>query len=253
MIKIGDFVTRNKYNNDCLFRVDNIINGIYYLVRVDLRLFAKTNINDLRKEEKLDRNNDDEIINNLDIKLDNSREDFFYILPKILHIDSDENYINRCLKFYKKMGLNAYSILVKEEDIEKNIEKYLNDISPDIVVITGHDVYNKESNNYQNSNYFRKAIIKARCYEESSKKLKIIAGACQSDFESLIKAGANFASSPKKVNIHALDPAILASIIAFTENTKEIDLINALNKTKCGPDGMGGIKCYGSMIVGYPK
>ena len=57
----------------------------------------------------------------------------------------------------------------------------------------------------------------------------------------------------KKVNIHALDPAIVASIIALTENTKELDLIDTLKKTKCGSDGIGGIKCYGSMFVGYPK
>ena len=31
------------------------------------------------------------------------------------------------------------------------------------------------------------------------------------NYEDLIKAGANFASSPKRVNIHALDPAIIAS------------------------------------------
>ena len=98
-----------------------------------------------------------------------------------------------------------------------------------------------------------KSVKIAREYEKSTDKLKIIAGACQSNFEGLIKSGANFASSPKRINIHALDPAIIAIKVALTESTKKIDLIEVLNDTKCGPNGIGGIECNGSMFVGYPK
>ena len=93
----------------------------------------------------------------------------------------------------------------------------------------------------------------ARKYEKSHEKLVIIAGACQSNYEELIKAGANFASSPKRVNIHALDPAIIAVSLALTERNKEVDLVNLLEKTKYGKDGMGGLKCNGLMYVGYPR
>ena len=252
MIKIGDYVTRNKYNNDCLFKVTSIIDNLYYLSGVNIRLCATSNLEDLKKEENI-RINDEEIINKMEIKPIDYRDDYFYLPGKILHIDADNEYLIRCLKYYKKVGLKAYGILSDENNLSDNMEKFLKDIKPDVVVITGHDVYFKEKNEYQNSKNFEKAIEIARNYEKSYEKLKIIAGACQSDFESLIKSGANFASSPKKVNIHALDPAIVASVISLTENTKEIDLIDTLNKTKCGPDGIGGIKCYGSMIVGYPK
>ena len=252
MINIGDIVTRNKYNNDCLFKVIDIKDNTYYLVGVNIRLYATSVYDDLRKEESV-RINDEEIIDSLNIKPIDFRDDYFYLPGKILHIDADKDYLNRCLKFYKKVGIEAYGILDRENNLSNSIEKYLKDIKPDIVVITGHDVYNKTKNTYQNSRYFEKAIDIARKYEKSSEKLKIIAGACQSDFEKLILAGANFASSPKRINIHALDPAIVASSIALTENTKEIDLIDTLNKTKCGPKGIGGIKCYGSMFVGYPK
>ena len=81
----------------------------------------------------------------------------------------------------------------------------------------------------------------------------IIAGACQSDYEELIKAGANYASSPKRVNIHALDPAIIATTIALTKRSEEIDLISLLEKTKYGKDGIGGIMGNGVMYVGYPR
>ena len=246
MFKIGDYVSRNKYNNDYIFKIIDIKNNIYYLLGVDIRLLVKTEENDL-KEESIERN-EDEILN-----LINYRDDFFYLTPTILHIDSSKEYLDRCLKYYKKENLNAYGIVSKEKDMPNNIIKYLEDIKPDILVITGHDYYNKSKNTYQNSNNYIKTVKLARNYEKSYDKLKIFAGACQSNFEELIKNGANFASSPKRINIHALDPAIVASILALTEKTKEIDLIDMLNKTKSGPNGIGGIKCYGSMFVGYPK
>lgn len=49
------------------------------------------------------------------------------------------------------------------------------------------------------------------------------------------------------------DPAIIAISISKTENTKELNVIELLNKTKCGKDGIGGIKSYGSMYVGLSK
>ena len=100
---------------------------------------------------------------------------------------------------------------------------------------------------------FVKAIKMAREYEKSHDKLIIIAGACQSDYEELIKAGANFASSPKRVNLHALDPAIVASSIALSDKSKPIDLINIIEKTKYKEEGFGGIITNGTMYTGYPR
>ena len=93
----------------------------------------------------------------------------------------------------------------------------------------------------------------ARKYEKSHDKLIIVAGACQSNYEEIIKAGANFASSPKRINIHALDPAIIASSISLSLKNKPIDLLNILSKTKYGPDGIGGLVTTGTMYVGYPR
>lgn len=98
-----------------------------------------------------------------------------------------------------------------------------------------------------------KAVREARRFERSHEKLIIIAGACQSNYEELIKAGANFASSPKRINIHALDPAIVASSLSFSDKNNNIDLINILEKTKYGSDGIGGIITKGTMYVGYPR
>ena len=149
--------------------------------------------------------------------------------------------------------------IIKEKNVYEQLPMLLKEFKPDIVVITGHDAYYrkkgdaKDIKNYKNSLYFVKAVKAARNYEKSHEKLVIIAGACQSDYEELIKAGANFASSPKRVNIHALDPAIIASTVALTERNKEIDLKKLLEKTKYKEDGMGGLICNGLMYVGYPR
>ena len=137
-------------------------------------------------------------------------------------------------------------------DLFDNLKKY----NPDILVITGHDAYyrkKRSGNNYKNTSNFVLAVKEARKYESSHEKLFIIAGACQSNYEELIKAGANFASSPKRINIHALDPAIIAACLAFSDKNNNIDLIKILAKTKYGADGIGGIITKGTMYIGYPR
>jgi spore coat assembly protein len=167
--------------------------------------------------------------------------------------------LERCLSFYRKNNVFAVGKKISESEIASKIHLLLLEYQPDIVIITGHDAYYKKKGdihnirNYKNTENFVKAVKEARRFEKSHEKLVIIAGACQSNYEELIKAGANFASSPKRVNIHALDPAIIASTIAMSERNKAIDLVGLLDKTKYGKDGMGGLMCNGLMYVGYPR
>jgi spore coat assembly protein len=187
------------------------------------------------------------------------RNEYFYIPGRILHIDGDEEYLKRCLKFYKEGNVNAYGIHVKEDEIPSEVAKHLNEIRPDILVITGHDAFFRKREErevgeaYKNTSNFVRAVQEARKYEKAHDKLIIIAGACQSNYESLIKAGANFASSPKRVNIHALDPAIIALTISLSDRSRDIDLLGILEKTKYGASGMGGVITKGTMYIGYPR
>lgn len=258
-IKKGDYVTRESYNNDTVFKVIKIHNNICYLKGIEVRLYADSPESDLKIYE-MEEERPKEDLDDLDLKeklLD--RSDYFYLPAKVLHIDGDSEYLNRCLKFYKKNGIHAIGKKVNEKNVYEQIRGLLLEYKPDIVIITGHDAfYSKKGNiqdlaNYKNSENFIKAVKVARSLEKSHEKLVIIAGACQSNYEELIKAGANFASSPKRVNIHALDPAIIASTIALTERNKEIDVKDLLNKTKYKSDGMGGIISNGLMYVGYPR
>ena len=261
--KVGDYVTRNSYNNDIVFVIIDIKDNIAILKGYNLRLIADSPLNDLVISS--DDSRKDEFMESLEIEVDtddlvrNDKNEFFYLPPKILHIDGDKDYLEKCLKFYKKNRVMAFGQTIKESELDKKIVPILTDIKPDILIVTGHDAYNKKSDdiydmkNYKNSWSFIKAVKEARKYEKSHEKLVIIAGACQSNYEELIKAGADFASSPKRVNIHALDPAIIAVSLSLTERNKEIDLINLLEKTKYGKDGMGGLKVNGLMYVGYPR
>ncbi len=257
-IKKGDYVTRNSYGNDTVFKVINVSDNMYYLKGVEVRLYADATFDDLRLEEDI---KEFDPIDEIDIKDELlTRGDYFYLPAKVLHIDGDEDYLSRCLKFYKRNGILAIGKKINEKNVYEQIQGLLKEYKPDIVIITGHDAYLRKKGddindlkNYKNSGYFVKAVRAARNYEKSHEKLVIIAGACQSNYEELIKAGANFASSPKRVNIHALDPAIIASTISLTERNKEIDLKKLLEKTKYKEDGMGGLICNGLMYVGYPR
>ncbi|MBR4617858.1 MAG: sporulation peptidase YabG [Bacilli bacterium] len=258
---IGDLVTRKSHGNDIIFEIISIEKNNIILQGVEVRLLADSSVDDLVKvlDDSDPYKCDRELTKNVVDSLSLDRAEFFYLPGKILHIDADKNYLERCIKFYTNLKVEAYGINLDEDEMADNIIHKLEEYKPDILVITGHDAYFKakgsikDLSNYQNSKNFVNAVKKAREYEASQEKLIIIAGACQSNYEELIKAGANFASSPKRVNIHALDPAIIASSISLSEKNKSIDLISMLEKTKYKEDGMGGIITNGTMYVGFPR
>ena len=257
---IGEYVTRKSYDNDIIFQIIDISGKIFKLQGVNVRLLADAYIDDIVLVDFNNNNSDDDEIIRRNVKeLNIDRSNYFYIPGKILHIDGDRKYLDRCMKFYNNIGINANGIALKESSISSKIGDLYNEYRPDIVVITGHDAYFSKKNdienlnNYQNNKNFISEIKEIRKIEKSQDKLIIIAGACQSNYEELIKAGANFASSPKRINIHALDPAIIASSIAFSDKNQNIDLIKILEKTKYGSDGIGGIITNGTMYVGFPR
>ena len=257
IFKIGDVVSRKSHNNDIIFKIIDINNNIVKLLGVNVRLMADSDINDLIISNNI--YDDKEIIDKSIKELNFDRDNYFYLPGKILHIDGDDDYLERSMKFYESVGIKANGLCLNEKEIALRIKELIVKYRPDIIVITGHDAYYKKKgnisniNNYQNSSNFVKAIKEVRKFEKNQDKLIIIAGACQSDYEELIKAGANFASSPKRINIHALDPAIIASSIAFSDKNQSIDLIKLIEKTKYGSDGIGGIITNGTMYVGYPR
>lgn len=258
-MKIGDYVTRKSYNNDIIFKIINIDNDIYYLKGVSVRLCADSSIDDLVLcDIKRDIEENRAFLDKIkDHKLE--RGDYFYLPGKILHLDGDKDYLEKCLRYYEDINIMAMGVVLNEKEMPDKIYDLLNTYNPNILVITGHDAYYKKKggiNNldaYKNSKNFIDTVKNARKYENSHQKLIIIAGACQSDYEDLIKAGANFASSPKRINIHALDPAIVASRMSMSDINTEINLKDIIENTKYGSAGIGGIITKGTMYRGYPR
>ena len=262
-IKKGDNVTRNSYNNDIIFKVDKIIKTsnnvkVAILKGIDIRIVADAQIQDLKlvsRQEKQDseaefekkfkniNNNDDERIKGI-IKT-----------GKILHLDGDKKYAGKSIMYYKKMGLNAVVKNIAENKQPKVIKQLLMLYNPDILVITGHDgmIKNNATNdifNYRNSRHFIETVKQAREFEKISKKnLVIFAGACQSYFEALISAGANFASSPARILIDFLDPLIVAKNVAVTENRKYITIDDFANELRDGKKGVDGIGARGKKSI----
>lgn len=263
LFNIGDLVTRKSYNNDTVFKIININDDVVILKGLNVRLVADAFVDDLVHCEDCENDlvlDDDDLTDRMISFSDLNRDEYFYLPGKVLHIDADNDYLKRCMQLYNKLNILSYGAVISEKDMPNQIIDHLRETRPDILVITGHDAYYDKDNvdfldnsNYKNSNNFVNTLINARKYENDHEKLIIIAGACQSNYEQLIKAGANFASSPKRINIHALDPAIVASSVSLSNRGKPIDLINILKKTKYGTDGMGGIITNGTMYVGYPR
>lgn len=250
-MKKGDIVTRISYNNDIVFVIHEIITSTAILQGVYVRLIADSDISDLKLLDNnlLSRYENDDLsyYNNI---IQSYKNEISHITGKILHFDSDQIYLNKCLNLYKSLNIYAYGIVLNEKDFVNNIIYYIKKIRPNIIVLTGHDSYNKKGlmdlNNYKNTINFIKAIVKIReCY--SLNDICIYAGACSSNFEALIAAGANFASSIDRNNIEAYDPAIVAILAAITPINQIIDINSLYNFSKMKKGSIGGIETYGKM------
>ena len=181
MFEIGDFVSRKSYNNDIIFKIIDLVDDVAILKGVSIRLTADSNIDDLVKVDT--KTVDDSFSPKLEEYQEFNRNDFFYLPGKILHVDADSEYLEKCMNFYKKNKIKAYGVLLKENELKDNLLKYLEMYNPDILVITGHDAYfrkMRDGKQYKNTNNFVDAVKVARKFEKSHEKLLIIAGACQS-------------------------------------------------------------------------
>lgn len=202
-------------------------------------LVKATNFSELEKEKKVfNRISKNERINTLP---------FF---GTILHLDTDTDYLNSCLKLYKELHIQAWGISANPERFSDIIDKAITDVTPDIVVITGHDYYNqkdiKDLNNYENTNHFIKALRKIRARADKD-SIIVISGACGSNYEALMANGSNFASSPKRKNIHTYDPAVIAIKCATTSFTRIVNFDECLKYIENGKDAFGGIETKGKM------
>ncbi|SDC55802.1 spore coat assemly protein [Pelagirhabdus alkalitolerans] len=280
MIVKGDLVTRRSYQHDILFRVQMIEQDEAILFGEDIRLEADAPIDDLIKvdetlKERFDQREEDQqaysyrlFKQDYQLMKEQNKPDpiieheihphSFQIPAKVLHLDGDKQYLKKCIELYKKLDIHVQGLYIEEENMPLEITSLIKRIQPNIIVITGHDAYSekkgkkRELKAYRNTRYFVEAVRKARELEPNLDQLIVFAGACQSHFQSLIRAGANFASSPSRVNIHALDPVYIVAKLTHTSFMDKVTIEEALKHTRSKEEGIGGVETRGCLRVGRP-
>lgn len=274
MFKVGDIVARRSHKQDLFFRVEQILSvsgeRVAILKGINLRLIADAPLQDLIGKNPAEvahyqREDFQGIYNKLKIVVNQRKavqdvQDEFYEIPgRVLHLDGDEEYLDQCIKTYQQLGLEAKGICKSEVDQPKAIRQILQENPTDIVVLTGHDGFLhgkkdfKSLDSYRSSRYFVQSVLEARRFQPNRDSLVIFAGACQSNYEAILAAGANFASSPKRTLIHAFDPVFIVERIAFTPIDRMVSLKDIIRHTVTGTDGLGGIETRGQLRKGYPR
>lgn len=262
-IKKGDIVGRISYKKDIIFIVDRIIKinehtQIAILKGLTMRIQADSPVNDLELlDKRIVKSNVQNIENKIIMHLNKytNRIKKTYTCGKILHLDGDSRYSQKSIRYYKSIGLNAIVKNVAETKQPFVVKSLLTKFKPDILIITGHDGMIKRGTgfndiyNYRHSSYFVKTVLSAREWENYSNKLAIFAGACQSYYEALIQAGANFASSPARILIDFVDPLIVAEVIAITDNSKFISIKDFEHELRDGQRGISGIGSWGKKNI----
>ncbi|MBM7573142.1 sporulation peptidase YabG [Aquibacillus albus] len=279
-LSTGDLVTRKSYKNDIVFRIININNNTVLLHGEDVRLEADASLDDLEKlEDRELKKRRQKIKEKEDYSFRLFRQDYqlmkekreyessggyqqpmnyFQIPARVLHLDGDRLYLKKCIDLYQRIGLQVHGVHLNETEMPTEIKGLVEKIQPDIIVITGHDAFSRNKGNkkdiraYRHSKYFAETVREARKVVPNLDQLVIFAGACQSHFESLVRAGANFASSPSRINIHALDPVYIAAKIAYTPFMEKVGVYDALRNTLTGEKGLGGVETRGLLRTGMP-
>lgn len=282
---VGDIVARKSYNYDVLFRVVKVYGDMVDLIGITVRIIADAPIYDLKlvspdevnkRMRIIDKNSSSRlsrtysgIANRFNLRggfepRDTSipiytKDTIFKKPGVVLHIDGDPEYAIKCKDVYKKMGITAHVYNIKEQEQPKHVYNLLTKIRPNILVLTGHDAFIRKRNdiynidNYKNSRYYIESVLEARRYEHSLDNLVIFAGACQSYYEAILSAGANFASAPKRVLIDMLDPIIVAQTVAYTPVDKFAPLASIISNTREGLKGIGGVQTRGQYREGMPS
>ena len=267
-LKVGDIVTRKSYGGDIHFKIADIAsrgNGrkSYLLKGMLVRIIADSD------EYDLEWRNPDQVQRELQSSLSTagihhmsrgfSPLNIFQRTRgksgSILHIDSSAEFLEMCQKYYTDAKIKVFGRVIPESEQPGQIRSLLAGTNADILIVTGHDGLKKNASklnsldSYRNSRYYIQSVIEARKYEPSFDKLCIFSGACQSYYEGIMEAGANFASSPGRILIHALDPAKVGDRVALTDSRVFVTPAQIASLTQSGSKGIGGLKTKGHYVL----
>lgn len=154
-IKKGDIVARKSHNKDVIFVVNLVINNqIAILSGITTRLKADSYLDDL---EIVDKREIEKTYKEIEAKIESKanknnqktttkllkRSNKIIYTGRILHLDGDKKYSEKSNAYYKKIGLKAIVKNIPESRQVSLANELIERYNPDIVVITGHDRYDK--------------------------------------------------------------------------------------------------------------
>lgn len=271
MFRIGDLVTRIKYKKDIIFQIKKLYRnnhgvGNAILLAKDSRLVVTAPLNDLEKVTR------DKLYNNLSSQkrlifqnlhsntreISISKDSGFKQRLKVLHLDGEKTYIDICQEVYNRSGLKSSCLSYPPQEQPKVLKDLLIKERPDFLVLTGHDSLKRDQDpkrmdSYWFSKDYVEAVKIARDYCRNYDDLVIYAGACQSYFEALMEAGANFASSPARINIYPSEPALIIALMTNESVSNYLDFKEIESNLPNGLKGIGGIQTKGKLRLGGPK
>lgn len=272
-MNIGDIVVRKSHDYDIAFIIQKVIDERAILTGINYRLIADASLQDLEPVDlhKIYRHKRGffadfkQGMTRLPLEISNPIENKLHLAKItqkngfILHLDGDAFYLNQCLKQYRLKKIPSFGINITESKQVEYLESLLKLHHPNILVITGHDGMNKkksllnEMDHYQNSQHYVKCIKLARKFNSNYDELVIIAGGCQSYYEALMKAGANFASSPGRVLVNIMDPVNIACMIATTSIHTYLTMDQIMKEYPIDLKCIGGIETRGQCRIANPK
>lgn len=278
VVHVGDIVTRKSYANDINFIIQEIKDDQAILSGVDFRLIADAKLSDLEEVSTRSpfilgkikgRIKEGVLINPYTAQCDEefmeAEEELDSSLlrgkcfGKVLHIDANAFYLEQSLRQYMKLGVPVIGVSVPESEQPEAIMELLKKNRPNILVITGHDALIKDCTkcdnmaHYLNSKYYVESVKIARTYNGNYDELVIIAGGCKSYYEALMRAGANFASSPNRILINVTDPVYIACKIAMTSIRTVVDIDDIMSDLLINTGKVGGIETRGQGRSVKPK
>ncbi len=288
-IRVGDAVCRKSHGSDVVFTVLKIIatpvrRAMAVLKGLNARLMADAPLADLERVREKDIESAREHVRRLSreslekVFLRRMAEelsatgfrgreggalppgvDYGKMPGRVLHIDGDGDYLKNCMRYYQELGVPVVGEHVAEDAQPDKVVALLKTYLPDILVLTGHDGLiarrgdRSKIENYRTSRYFVEAVRRSRRVEPDKDALVIVAGACQSHYEAILEAGANFGSSPERVFIHCYDPILVAEKVAFTPFDSVVHVAHAIENTVSGIKGIGGVETKGKLRLSLPN
>lgn len=287
-IQPGVYVGRKSYQCDIAFRVKTVYVSedgakMATLVAAGVRLVANAPLEDLEvlDDERIEAFTSNfeqvahsSIVRSLQRQADIRRSravrpgteppgtpppEFLEVPGTVLHLDGDSGYLEQCLKHYRQIGIIVTGYHIPEEEQPERVPDLLRKHRPDLLVLTGHDGLSRKTGSsretiesYYNSRHFIKGVRAARDFRPEKDGLVIFAGACQSFFEAIMEAGANFASSPGRELIHCYDPVLIAEKVCYTPIGETACISDVIENTITGLKGIGGIETRGLFRLGLP-